>query len=239
MNLNTITDLYQKKGFFDKNFKLSDLDIDIKACTHASTSLQFNNTFSVVRHEFMELQVRTALDKFQRSGACKSEAEALNMFFSQNFNYFFNPSEWRIKRYYNEECDVFFTTNKELLQLIFENTKGRYTKSIEKKGLLEEDFVQMLQEHNFFNEKFTVRYGYICFHVALMTYVDEISNSNYMLAGFLEFIEALARVVDLMDSQDIEKDIFLGFCKSEIPLDKKLENAFMNFSYLKPRRSRR
>ena len=77
VNLNILTDYYHKKGVIDRNFKSSDLDLNIKACTFGSTSTQFNNSFSVVRHEFIELQVRIAIDKYLRSGILKDESEAL------------------------------------------------------------------------------------------------------------------------------------------------------------------
>lgn len=239
VSLNTLTDLYQKKNVFDKNFKLSDLDLNIKACTTASISTQYNNTFSVVRHEFLELQIRIGLDKYLRTGICKNEAEALEAFFASKIFNFIDPYEWRMKRLFNEECDTVIIANKELLNTIFESSKGRISKNSEKRGLCEEDFLFAMTEFGFFNDKFTVRYGHICFHLALTTRVDEINNTIFMLAGFYEFIEAFCRVVDLTDTQDVDKDIILGFCNPEVTLDKKIEKGLGGFNYLKGGRRRR
>lgn len=239
MSLNTLTDLYQKKGVFDKNFKLSDLDLNIKACTTASMSTQFNNTFSVVRHEFLELQIRIGLDKYLRTGICKTEKDALETFFNATIFSFIDPYEWRVQRLFNEECDTVITANKDLLNGLFESSKGKVSKNMEKRGLCEEDFLFFMTESGFFNDKFTVRYGHICFHLSLTTRVDEINNSTFMLAGFYEFIEAFCRVVDMADSQDVDKDILVGYCNSDVPLDKKIEKGLSGFNYLKGRRGRR
>ncbi len=222
----------------DKVFKLSDLDLNIKACTSSSSSVQFNSAFSVVRHEFLELQARIGIDKYFRFGSAKSEPEALSTFFSLNLYTDLDPNEWRIKRYFNEECDTILTNNKEMLTNAFEQTKGKYSNCIDRKLMIEEDFVMMLQEHGFFNEKLTIRYGYLCFRMALMVRVDELTNSGFMQMGFVEFLEALSRVIDIYDSQDPERDIMLGYCNGEVMLDKKLENMLTVFNYLKVRRSR-
>jgi hypothetical protein len=239
VSLNNLTDLYQKKGIFDKFFKLSDLDLNIKACTTSSTSTHFNNNFSVVRHEFLELQIRLAFDKFLRNGASKSEAEALSVFFTSNVFMNVLPNEWRVNRLFNEECDLVLTANKELLNAVYESSKGKVSKNSEKRGLCEEDFMFVMQEHGFFNERFTSRYGHICFHLALTTRVDEISSNVFMLANFFEFIEAFCRVCDMTDSLDVDKDILIGFCNPEVTLDKKIELGLSSFNYLKGRRGRR
>ena len=97
----------------------------------------------------------------------------------------------------------------------------------------------MMQEHGFINEKFTVRYGCMCFHLAIYTRVDEIHNNSHMCASFVEFLEAFSRICDLCDSEELEKDIYKGCSNENIPLDKKIESAIMSFSYLKAKRSRR
>ena len=83
------------------------------------------------------------------------------------------------------------------------------------------------------------RYGYICFHMALIIRVDEMNGNAHMQASFIEFMEAICRVIDLADSDDLEKDIFIGYTDEIVLLEKKLESAITAFAYLRPRRSRR
>lgn len=239
VTLNNLTDLYSKKSVFDKTFKLSDLDLNIRACTTSSTSTQYNNNFSVVRHEFLELQIRLGLDKYFRSGLSKSEIEALQVFFNSNLFNELNPNNWRTTRLFTEECDLVLSGNKDLLNTIYESSKGKISKNSEKRGLCEEDFMFIMQENGFFNEKFTSRYGHICFHLALTTRVDELANGLFMLASFWEFVEAFCRVCDMTDSQDVDKDILNGFCEIDVSLDKKIERGLSSFNYLKARRGRR
>lgn len=122
---------------------------------------------------------------------------------------------------------------------VFESCKGSGGKNFDRKGILEEEFVDVLQKNGFFNEKFTTRYGFICFHLALYAKVDEISSLGHMQASFLEFLEAFARVCDLADSNDLEKDVISGFANADYPLDRKIEVWITNFAYLRNKRTRR
>ena len=193
----------------------------------------------MVRHEFLELTVRVALDKFYRSGAYINEAEALGVFFKKHALTEILSTQWRALRYFNEECDSVLMGNKELLVNVYDKYKGRNPNNFDKKGMVVEDFLGLVQENGMVNEVFSVRYAAICFHLALVSRVDEISSLEHMQASFLEFLEALARCCDLNDSSDIEKDIFRGYSNSDILLDKKLEATMDNFSYLKVRKNRR
>lgn len=223
---------------FDKNFKISDLDLNIKACTQNSVRSHFNSSLSVVRHEFLELFVRIALDKYYRSGLFANEAEALAMFFKKHKFTEVNPCIWRGIRYFNEECDIILTSNKEILVGIYDKYHG-VSANYEKKGMTVEDFIGVIQENQMLTDQFSSRYAAICFHFALISRIDEISNLDHMQAGLLEFIEAFARVCDLSDTVDIEKDIFIGYSNEDPPLEKKIEQILSNFSYLKPRKFRR
>ena len=224
---------------FDRSFKISDLDLNIKACTQSSVSAHMNSSLSVVRHEFLELSVRVALDKFYRSGVYNNEAEAIGVFFKKHPLTEILSNQWRILRYFNEECENVMVGNKKLLANIYDTYKARNTNNFDKKGIVAEDFLSLVQENGVINEVFSIRYAAVCFNLSLVSRVDEISNLDHMQASFLEFIEALARCSDLLDSNDIERDIFRGYSDSSVLLDKKLETIMENFSYLKVRKPRR
>ena len=142
-------------------------------------------------------------------------------------------------RYFNEECDNILTNNKELLMSIYDGYKGKFSNCIAAKVMYVDDFIGLMQEHGFFNEMFSSRYAVILFHFSLMSRVDEISSLDHMQCSFLEFLEAFARVCDLTDSDCIEKDIFKGYNKEDYPLEKKIESALENFSYMKSKKNRR
>ena len=218
---------------------MADLDLNIKVCTVGNSISHTSNAFSVVRHEFLELQIRIAMDKYLRSGVCQNEVMALQGLFNQNWCMDYSPGEWRSKRLYNEECDTILSGSKEILMVLYENTREKGGRSSDKKGVVAGNFVGMLEDHGFFNEKFIERYGYICFHMALISRVDEVNSNSHMHASFLEFLEALCRVIDLGDSNDLEKDIFVGYPDEFVLLEKKLESIISVFAYLKPRRNRR
>jgi hypothetical protein len=64
-----------------------------------------------------------------------------------------------------------------------------------------------------------------------MTHIDELNSISHTQANRLEFIEALSRVSDFLDSPDPEREI-LNNIYSEVPLDSKLE-LVLNKSFAK------
>jgi NLR family CARD domain-containing protein 3 len=238
VSLSSITDLFQKAGIFDKHFKISDLDLGIKACVQGNSIAHISKGINLVRHEFLELMFRVSMDKFIRSGLYKNEAEGLARFFQKDWILNVNTSDWRALRYYNEECDNILTANKEILNIIYAKFKDKDTKN-DKKGMTVDEFISGMQEHGFINEKFSIRYAAACFHFALITRIDEISANDHTQMSFIEFLEAFARVSDLLDSKDLEKDILKGFDKENPSLDKKIESNLLVFGYLKHKTRRK
>lgn len=85
-----MTDIFQKCNLFDKNFRISDLDLHIKAANFSMQSSQLNPTFGTIRHEFMEILLRAAMDKYNRSGVCSDEHASFSRFADEIRPYFSN-----------------------------------------------------------------------------------------------------------------------------------------------------
>lgn len=219
----------QKCELFDKNFKISDLDLAIKASKYSLS--QVNTSYGLVRHEFLEFLIRVSLDKYYRSGYCKSEVDAVKMLFENHFIKhfkFYDRDLWRYNRYFNQECEEVILENKELLKKLFDMYSGKKAKPGEKKYMRLDDFISLCQLYGFQNNTFNLRQVTLSFHMALYTHIDEINTTSHMEASRLEFIEALARVADYYQSQDPEKEM-LGNIYSDISLHKKLYEMFDSF----------
>lgn len=90
--------------------------------------------------------------------------------------------------------------------------------------MLIEDFLNICQNHGLMSDTFNIRHATLCFHMALMTHVDEINGIVHTEATKIEFIDALARVVEHFNSPDPEKDM-LGYVYTPPLLWKKLSEA--------------
>lgn len=229
-----LTEICQKCDIFDKTFKISDVDLSVKASKFSNSTV--NTAYGLVRHEFLEFLIRISLDKYFRSGYCKTESEAIEIFFKSHFIKnltIYDQDKWRFERFFNQECEDVIIENREILQIVFDMYSGKKAKPGEKKYMLVEDFISLCQEHGLMSDTFNLRHGTLCFHMALMTHVDEINTILHMEALKLEFCEALARVTEHLYSSDPEKDM-LDYVYGEVSLGKKLGDAIeMGFSRYK------
>lgn len=228
-----LTEFCSKTEILDKSFKISDIDLSLKASKFSLSNV--NTSYGLVRHEFLEFLIRVALDKYFRSGVCKTEAEAILMFFSNHFGKItvYDQDKWRWDRFFNQECEEVIMENRDIFQSVFDLNSGKKAKPGERKFMQVEDFLNICQNHELMNETFNIRQATFCFHMALMTHVDELNGILHTQANRLEFIEALARVADFLDSVDPEREM-INNVYSDVPLDSKVE-IVVNRSFLKYR----
>ncbi|CAG9316157.1 unnamed protein product [Blepharisma stoltei] len=243
VNSMTLTEIFQKCSVFDKQFKISDMDLHIKAANFTNqAAAQGNPAFGAIRHEFLEIIVRSALDKYMRSGVCGDEITAIKRFMEDIRPYFrnFDANKWRWERYFNEDCDAIIQNNKDLLEAVYEANSGKFSMPGDRRFMVLDEFLALCQKVGHINEKVNARQAIICYHLAMMTQVDEINLKLHMQASFLEFLEAWARLTDIQESDNPEADIFKVYSVEDTPLDEKLENSYVEFAVFKnPRRMRK
>lgn len=110
-----------------------------------------------------------------------------------------------------------------MLQTVFDIYSGKKAKPGEKKYMLVDDFIGLCHNHGFISDTFNLRHATLCFHMALMTHVDEINSILHTEATRLEFTEALARVAEHFYSSDPEKDM-INYVFAPPALSKKLSD---------------
>lgn len=76
----------------------------------------------------------------------------------------------------------------------------------------------------------------LCYYLSLTSAVDESSSNKKM--NFYEFIEALARLSEVIDSYDPDKSLIEMDYSKEKPLYKKMNKLFESFAFLN-RKTRR
>jgi hypothetical protein len=190
----------------------------------------------VIRHEFLELLVRIAMDKYYKSGMVRSESEAvfrLLEVLSKTQLKKYDIGKWKWQRLYNEDCDISLTSKVNFLQTMYNKYSTKLIKPGEKIYLAVEDFLQFCADTEQFTALFTARQATMCFHLAMMHQVNEVDSDRHVKMTFFEFVEAFAMIVECADSDDPETALF-NFEQFDKTLYEKLEDAFLGLqSYIR------
>ncbi|KAL4479133.1 hypothetical protein ABPG72_008963 [Tetrahymena utriculariae] len=205
---NPFSQFVQATEIFDNNY-IKIRDIDLNFTTSSSKALK-NKTYrapdkTLVRNEFIEVIVRLAVDKYNKSKIYATAQQAIEAIFTSNqfLDYLiqFESSQfWRDERYWNQQCDAIFKSYLELVKTLWnqyaDSRKGekRYYSSIKTMSIYEfKDFVLQFElVDDFYPEKeipFT-------FSLSIMTQIDELNSDRYFQMNFDEFLEALARIAE-------------------------------------------
>ena len=188
-----------------------------------------NLSDNIVRHQFMNLLVRSAKDKYVTVlKVTKDILEATKMAFEKHFDPAikgFEYHKWRKERYYNEQVDNFLKSFLPILD-------GLYLSVAKQKGPRKKDVWMVLDEFNNFVQsivdinEYPIRDNPLIFNQSINLQVNEIYTDKHINMFLPEFLEALCRAVDKAspippgDSKDewpLEK-------RQAQPLVKKLEN---------------
>jgi len=138
----------------------------------------------------------------------------------------FNCHNWRKERLWREEIDLLFSRFLDKLEILYKRYTGKYaTPGSNKLHMSLEEFVNLLSDGGLLNEHFGNREAGPLWNLAMMTNKEELTNEKHLNMSFVEFLEALARVADKFDMQNME-DFFPDYkAKSPFGLDKKLEST--------------
>ena len=113
--------------------KLSDIDLEFIS-TNAGTknnALNLNPDRALVRYQLTEILVRISLFKYFKSKVTNNMTDAVKKLFNDSILPFikrFDCHEWRLKRLWNEECDLVFKYYMPALKALYEKFSGKYTK---------------------------------------------------------------------------------------------------------------
>ena len=154
---------------------------------------------NVVRHQFMNLLVKSAKDKYITIlKVTKDPLEAVKMAFEKHFDEAikgFEYHKWLKERYYNEQVDNFLKTFLPLLD-------GLYLSWAKQKGPTKKDVWMVLDEFNTLIQtivdinEYPIRDNPYIFNQAIQLQINEIYTDKHLNMYLPEFLEALCRSVD-------------------------------------------
>jgi len=161
----------------------------------------------------------------------------------------YDSNVWRWQRVYIcEEVDLVLKAHKSILDAVYKRFSGRFDKPGKPKTMSLEEFQDVCNQSGLVNETFVSRNIDVCFNLAMMTQVDELSTRRHLQMSFVEFLEALCRACD---EANLPPTSFTGqvteITPEELqgqPLAKRVENAMPYLlqlcpSYLRERKLNR
>jgi hypothetical protein len=205
---------------------LADLDFNLKgALFNEVKNNPRNPANSLVRYQFLEIIVRLALDKYLRKKVVATPSEAVQKLFEEMWPILskYDSNTWRWERYICEDVDLVYKAHRPILESIWSRYSIRMKKPGQKNFMCLEEYTDVVTNSGLVNEFFVARETDLCFNLAMMTQIDELSNDRYREMTFVEYLEALGRACDEASlpplGEVISEDSKLQ------PLCKKIEHA--------------
>ena len=153
---------------------------------------------NISRHQFVEIIVRIAEDRFLRTNLTDNLAEAVERIIKEYFIPTFeenNIQKWKTTRFFNMHCEKVIKKYWSILQIIYKKYAGsvKNTLSLNKKMWLQ-DFKQIWIDAELVDDYFTERDMNLAFVLCVCLEPDEFIQEKHLKLNFYEFIESIAKV---------------------------------------------
>ena len=214
--LNEYTEFIVKADIADpesKFCKTSDLDtIFITANFQedkkmAQNSKQVNNEKQLMRFEFLECVIRTAVAKYMKDPVLITDlAEAVDKLITDHVlaslsnEAIYDPNDFRRDRLYFEENDLIYKKHLPMLKTIYSRYRLPPTPgAVRTKMMRLEGWSLMLEEGGLISFDFTLNEARLCWLWCRMLVSDEVGlYDNNVRVTFVDMLDALGRVADYM-----------------------------------------
>ena len=223
--------IYKCPNLCDKNYDINNIYLQQKVVVgnlldkEDKKKKNKNLGENIVRHQFMNLLVKTAKDKYVTVlKTTKNLFEAVRMAFEQHFDPLlktFEYHKWRKERYYNEKVDNFMKSFLPLLD-------GLFLSWAKQKGPTKKDVWMDLDEFNSFVQSFVdineypIRDNPFIFNQSIKLQINEIYSDKHLNMMLPEFLEALSRAVDKASPIPLDEN------KDDWPLEKRQAQPLIN-----------
>ncbi|CAD8120300.1 unnamed protein product [Paramecium sonneborni] len=236
---NAFFDFIGQTAVLTDKFRPGDIDLNFISTSNVK-DIQYPNVYekALVRYQFMEVLVRIALDKYTRTGICKSMKLSVLKLFEDDLvkarlQEIDRAQDWRDLRLWNEQCDILIKDRLPMLKLLFKytsklNAKQKFYKHT---WIQFKDFRDLMLRCDLYCDIFVERDAYLAYLLSMQTQVDELFSLRHFQMEFYEFIEALCRCAEKL-SLIRTKDILSIDDRRQEPLHKKID-AFLLLIYLR------
>lgn len=108
----------------------------------------------------------------------------------------FDCHDWRLKRLWNEECDMVFKYYMITLKSTYDKYSGRYSKPGMPKFMSLDELSAFAVQAEILDDVFGQRELNIQFNLAMMTSVPELDTDRHVKMSIVEFIDVFGRIAD-------------------------------------------
>ena len=224
--------IYKCPGLCDKSYDINNVYLQQKVAVgnlldkedkkKKNKNLSENN---LVRHQFMNLLVKTAKDKYvtvlkQTSNLFEAVKKSFELHYDpviKGFEY----HQWRKERYYNEQVDNFLKTFLPLLDALYlswAKQKGPTKKDV---WMVLDEFNSLVQNIVDINE-YPIRDNPFIFCQSIKLQINEIYSDKHLNMMLPEFLEALSRTIDRANPIPINDN------KEDWPMEKRQAQPLVN-----------
>ena len=229
---NNLSDfIYKCPNLCDKKYDINNIYLQQKVVVgnlldkeekkKKNKNLSENN---IVRHQFMNLLVKTAKDKYITVlKSTKNLFEAVKISFEQHYDPVlktFNFHQWRKDRYYNEKVDNFMKTFLPLLDALYLSFAKQ--KGPKKEVYMDLDEFNSLIQRIVDIDEYPLRDNPFIYSQAIKLQINEIYTEKHLNMMFPEFLEALSRAIDKASPFPLNEN------KEDWPFEKRQKQPLIN-----------
>jgi len=197
----------QECKILDKCISSADLDTIFIATNVTLTAMPNNDDNAIERFEMLEALVRIAMKKYVE-GKPKDErpspADAVDKLLNDHVLKHaqrLDMNQFRLEKFYTETCETILKPHMKALSIIFEgyNTSPARKLGAQKATLYMpmKDYMKMFMDIGYIDDQFVSRCVKISFVQSKLMYEDEMADERYKLMTFMDFLEAICRIVDV------------------------------------------
>ncbi|CAD8122767.1 unnamed protein product [Paramecium sonneborni] len=231
---NAFFDFIGQTTVMNDKFRPGDIDLNFISTSNIK-DIQYPNVYekALIRYQFMEVLVRIALDKYTRTGICKSMKLSVLKLFEDDLvrlrlQEVDRAQDWRDIRFWNEQCDLLIKDRLPMLKLLFKftsklNSKQKFYKHT---YVQFKDFRDLLLKCDLYCDTFVERDAYIAYLLSMQTQVDELYSLRHFQMELYEFIEALCRCAEKLSLIRTKDTMNVDDRRME-PLHKKIDALFL------------
>ena len=192
-----------------KHLNSAALGIEMTKCNTTSIGEEksVNNAKGLLcRYEWLEFIVRCSETKFIMSKETSQYQEAVSSFYDSYCDQFFvgfDSQGFRDDEYWTEEVDFVYKSYEPLLRFYYDRYSGQNTLPGKKPFMCLDELRRFIFDVKI-EDKLNERDIPLIFNLSMMTQVDELMTTRIFEMTFVEYIEAFARLANLVSLPSLQ-----------------------------------
>ncbi|CAI2373014.1 unnamed protein product [Moneuplotes crassus] len=199
ISLNQFTEFVKSTGILGmKGINQSEIDTIFIILNKRYKKTELNPGNAVIRFQFLEALLKLS----QRKAFNSVKAIEIIRDFIENCVIPTHKQpiaqEWREERYWNEFVDNVYKAHEDLFKEVYRAYSGSKSLPGQARFMDATEFDNIFSDSCLQNERISNREVNACFSLAMQSQIDEIKSARFMQMNYIEFLEGLARLADII-----------------------------------------